>query len=202
MRQMRIGVVLCAAVAFGWISPADADINLEWRPPAQTVNVGDLTQLGLYAVSDDPEFDQLFSAIDLVFAWDPAYLGVVGVNGTGGAALLASGFPNNPLNELFPSPPQDGDGFYIAFASLGSPVPATPAGTLVSTFEFWALADTPVTTVEMLPSLTTEITKVYDGTVPNLNVTGTLGSADINIIPEPACLLFMMLGTLLVTRRR
>jgi len=181
-----------------------ASINLEWRPNAQTVNVGDAADLGLYAVSDSGA-DQLLSAADVIFTWDSAFLDLLGNDNTGGAPLLVSGFPTvDPysLNEAVP--PQDGDGFYLAYAFLGMPVAATPAGTLLTTFQFQAVGQTPATDVFVAATGGSPEghTAVYDGTTPALEVTGTLGSASVTIVPEPSTLAWLALGGLGAIRRR
>src|SRR5436190_15817065 len=75
---------------------------------------------------------------------------------------------------------------WIGLAPLGAAnsIPATPAGTLLTTFQFHALAATsPSTIVNIVPSAGNPVgqTIVYDGTIPNTNVTGTLSSATITI---------------------
>lgn len=169
---------LCALAASG----ARANINLEWRPASQTVNVGDTVRVGLYAVSDSTA-DQSLSAMNVIIAWDPLKLRLIGVDDAGGAALSFSGFPADPyqLNEF--DPPGDGDGLYVAFAELGDVVLATPAGTLITTFVLEAVAQTPQTTLAILEDAGNPPgqTIVYDGEHPNRDVTGTLGSADVRI---------------------
>jgi len=194
-----------SAVTGAWgLSPVVANIGLEWRPSAQTVNVNDPVNIGLYAVSDSSA-DQLLSAADVIFSWDPVFLDLLGNDNTGGAPLLVSGFPAvEPYNLNESVPPQDGDGFYLAYAFLGSPVAATPAGTLLTTFQFLALAETPGTdvVVEQTGGSPQGHTAVYDGTVPALEVTGALGSATVTIVPEPSTLTCLALSLLAVIRRR
>ncbi len=179
-------VSLCLLVVAASATAVQANINLELRPATQTVAVGALVEIGLYAVSDDPEMDQLLAAMDVIIAWNPALLELSGIDDTGGPVLLFSGFAPDPygLNEVIP--PQDGDGIYSALAALGQPVPATPAGTLITTFQFSALATTSSTLVEILELAGDPEghTVVLDGTVPNLDVTGTLGSAEVTIVCE------------------
>lgn len=188
------------------VSPVVAAIGLEFRPAGQTVNLGDTVGVGLYAVSDS-SVDQLLSAADVIFGWDNAVLMLIGLDQTGAAPLLASFFPaGDPhgLNEAVP--PADGDGLYTAWANLGSPVAATPAGTLLTTFLFSADALTPGTDLLILPSGGNPIgyTTVWDGTTANTPVTGTLQGAQITIVPEPASALLVVLGAVVLTgvRRR
>ncbi len=184
---MKQKATLIAVSSICWAVPALANIDLEFRPPGQTASVGDTVNIGLYAVSDD-ETDQLLAAAQVIISWDPSYLQLLGNDDTGAVPLLSSGFPSNDpfnLNEVVP--PQDGDGLYVAFALLGNPVPATPEGVLLTTFQFLALADTPQTPVDILESGGDPAgeTIVFDGTVPNLDVTGTLIGSVVEIILEP-----------------
>lgn len=159
-------------------------VNLEWRPPLQTVGIGQTVNVGLYAVSDDPLADQPLAGIDLIFAWDPAVLQLLAVDDTGAEPLQFSGFSADPfaLNEVIP--PQDGDGLYQALALLGVPVQATPGGVLITTFRFLALDAADATTIDMLPAGGTPTTQtvVWDGLVPNHPVTGTLDAAGVTVV--------------------
>jgi hypothetical protein len=169
--------------------PAKAAINLEWRPVSQSVQTGDTVYLGLYAVSDS-DADQLLAAADVYFSWDPAYMRLLALDDTGAVSLLFSGFPaSDPCNTNEEVPPQDGGGYYLAWANLGSPVPATSSGTLLTTFEFEALAEITETEVVILDSVGPQCnTVVWDGTIPNTDVTGTLGSVAVTILGgQPTC---------------
>ncbi len=173
--------------SIGWAVPALANINLEYRPPSQTVLIGDTVNIGLYAVSDD-QSDQLLMSAQVIIAWDPNFLQSLGNDNTGAVPLQSSDFPaNDPFHVNEVVPPKDGDGLYVALAPLGNPVAATPAGTLLTTFQFLALADTPETPVDILESAGDPEghTIVYDGTVPNLDVTGELFGATVTILAEP-----------------
>lgn len=165
-------------------SATRANINLEWRPESQTVQVGDTVNIGLYAVSDDPNTNQSIGAMDVIIAWDPEQMQLLGIDCTGEPGWLYSGFPDDPygLNETIP--PQDGDGIYTALAPLGNPVDATPEGTLVTTFQFEALSVTEATVLEILESAGSPPghTVVYSGDTPNTDVTGTLGDAEVTIV--------------------
>ncbi|MFH0980252.1 MAG: PEP-CTERM sorting domain-containing protein [Planctomycetota bacterium] len=197
---MGMAVVLAAAL----VSPAWANINLEFRPASQTVAVSDTVGIGMYAVSDSPA-SQSFSAIDLILGWDPVFLQLLGVDLTGAVPLLFSGFPSTDpygLNEAVP--PADGDGFYMAWAPFTGPVYATPAGVLVTTFQFAALGETPGTLADMLESAGSPLgyTTVWDGEIENHPVTGTLDSALVVIIPEPTSLALLAAASLVLLRGR
>lgn len=168
--------------------PALSAIDLELRPADNPWLVGDTVAVGLYAVSDDPGQVQTFSALRLVFGWEPGYLDLIGLDQTGAVPLQASMFPAGDmwgLNEQLP--PQDGDGLYQASAPLGMPIETTSAGVLVTTLLFEASARISATLVDALPAGGDPLinTAVIDGLVPGLDVTGTLTGATIVIVPEP-----------------
>lgn len=184
MRRIPFAWVLVACAGstplLAW--RAQADVNLEWRPARLTVEPGQTVRLALYAVSDSTE-DQTLSAMDVVFAWDPRHLSLLGLDGTGGPHWLYAGFPDDPyqINERFP--PQDGDGIYTAMAYFNEPVAATPKGTLITKFLFSAEKETVETSVQILEQAGDPPgrTVVYAGDEPNKDVTGTLGSAWVTI---------------------
>ncbi len=178
------GALLCLLLIAAHAASSEALINLEWRPMSQTSEVGARVEIGLYAVSDDPEMDQLIAAMDVIVSWDPAHLQLIGVDCIGCPNWLFSGFSNDPYGINEEIPPQDGVGIYSALSPLGMPIPATPQGTLVTIFQFDALAITDDTLVDILESAgsPTGYTVVYDGTVPGLDVTGTLGNAHVEIL--------------------
>lgn len=167
---------------------APITVSLEFRvlTPGPIV-VGDQVSVGLYAVSDHPTDNHPIAAIDAVFGWELASLQLTGLSGAGGAALSFSGFPINGSGGLNESnPPQDGTGFYVAFAPLGSPVNATPGGTLITTFLFEALMIDDAAEINLLPSGGSPVrsTVVYDGVIPNTDVTGALLSTTALICTE------------------
>ncbi|MFZ4576137.1 MAG: hypothetical protein ACOYN0_17265, partial [Phycisphaerales bacterium] len=128
-----------------------AAINLEFRATAPVYSVGDTVNFGLYAVSDTVGLPQTFSAAEVVFTWDPAYLDFTGLNAAGGPPLLLSTFPSfaqsGGLNEV--ALPQDGNGYYRSYAQFLSPILATNSGTLIRTFQFEALSPTLSTSMQI-----------------------------------------------------
>jgi hypothetical protein len=163
---------------------AHAEIDLEWRPSEPTVIVGDIVRLGLYAVSDD-ETDQSIAAMDVLLAWEPEFLELLGKEDNGPYEWLFSGFPDDSgldgLNDTW----LDGDAFYSALARFGAPAFATPEGLLVTTMQFQALAETPGTELTIPEHLGEfSYTRVYDGEIPGKDVHGELGSATIIILSE------------------
>jgi len=192
-------VLLTAAVN----SRASANVILEFRPSSQTVLVGSTVNMGLYAVWDGLPH-QSFAAVDAIVGWNRTSLRMLNVNNAGAVPLLSSGFPfNDPyhLNEVVP--PQDGNGLYQALANFGAPVTPTSGGVLLTTLRFTALAQTPPTPVDFLVSGGSPLgyTRVYDGTVPNLDITGGLRGATVTIVPEPASCLLMLAAAALIRRR-
>ena len=162
----------------GLVLPLSGDINLEFRPSIQTGEVAGTVEVVLYAVSDNPEENQFFSAMDVILAWDPDYLELLDdVPCSGCPTWLYAGFSDDPygINETFP--PQDGDGILTILAPLGAPVAATPEGTPIRILQFNCLAltnETPISFLETAGSPEGR-TAVFDGDVPGLDVTGLLG---------------------------
>ena len=204
-RQKPIAIVygfLCVSLVAGVNHTASANVILEFRPPAQSVLVGSTVTLGLYAVWDGQPH-QTIAALDAIVGWNNTNLKMLSLSNAGAAPLLFSGFPaNDPyhINEVVP--PLDGNGLYQGLANFGAPVTANPSGVLLTTLRFTALAETVQTPVDFLVSAGSPVgfTRVYDGLVPNLDITGALHGATITITPEPASFL-LMLGAATMTGR-
>ena len=162
---------------------ARAEIDLVLVADAPTVAVGETVIVELYAVSDDGETNQLFSAAQSVFTWDPAVFELVSTSSDGAVASVFNGLPLSgdfDLNEA--DPPQDGDGFHLLLAPLGTRATATPAGALLHRFEFVAVAPGGPSAIDLAPSGGSgAITRVIDGTVPGLDVTGALIGALVEV---------------------
>ena len=117
-------------------------------------------------------------------------LELVGTDGTGAVTWLAAGFfANDPYNLNETVPPLDGDGIFSGLAPFGNPIAATPEGTLLTTFQFEALCDTNGTPVDIMETGGSPLgqTTVFDGSVPNLNVTGSLMGAEVQIVSDIPC---------------
>ncbi|GAB4382740.1 MAG: hypothetical protein Kow0022_00930 [Phycisphaerales bacterium] len=198
--------IKCAGLVALAASTASGDVNLEFRPEAGVIGVGQAARVGLYATWDGSGAGQTVSAIELVFSWDTGYLSLTGLDGTGGASLITSDFPltgSGGLNES--APPGDGDGLYRAFAMLGTPIDVSvPGGALITTFLFQGLAETPATPVDILASGGSPevFTRVFDGTVPNTVVTGTLTGTTITIVPAPGAGVLLLTAAFAARRRR
>ncbi len=204
LERLPAAALLVVVVVMTTSALADgALINLEWRPESLAVDVGDPVALGLWAYTD-PEELQLFRAVDLVFTWDAVHLRLDGLDETDAVELLGSGFPANDsygLNEVVP--PQDGDGYYLAWAPLGGAIEVSPDGILLTTFEFTALSLTTGALVDIAPVGGSPLleTTIWGGPDANTNVTGTLGEAWVEIVPEPTTLTLLALGGWGVLRR-
>jgi hypothetical protein len=159
----------------------------------------------------------LLSALQVIFTWDPTKLQLNGYSTTGGPPLSISGFLSDAYGLNESNPPADGNGIFFALDSPGNPIGATQAGTLISTLMFTALAPTPLTPVSVLPSANAPginpntaapyplgFTQVFDGTVPNTDVTGTAtgGIVTIVAVPAPSGAAAILLGALGASRRR
>jgi hypothetical protein len=198
---------LAGALALSGAISANASINLEFRPLAQTVNVGNPFNVGLYAVSDSVA-NQSIASIDALMSWDPVYIQLIGLTNNGPYSWFSSNFPNDAgvdgLNAPYtPIPANDGDAYYRAFRNFSNPAFATPAGLLVTTFTFNALALTPSTSL-LIPSNLGSGSRSYvvDGLIAGLEVTGALGSSKITITPEPGALSLLAGAVVLCLIRR
>ncbi len=201
MRTALVMALVSGCAAAG----AFAGINLEFRAVAPVWSVGDTVSVGLYAVGDVGGPTDSFSAAEVVFRWDPAYLDFTGLNAAGGAPLLLSSFPlagSGGLNEV--ALPQDGDGYYRSYAQFLSPIVATTGGTLIRTFQFEALAPVTSTPIDILSSGGSPLvtTLVFDGTIPNFNVLGTIRGDSVQIIPSPGVMATVLAGVGLSASRR
>ena len=94
MQRCKSILSIAGVVAICALSTAQADINLEWRPATQAVDLGSTVAVGLYAVSDD-DSEQSLSSMDVIVQWDPERLALVGRINDGPYAWLVSSFLAN-----------------------------------------------------------------------------------------------------------
>jgi hypothetical protein len=180
-------------------SSAGAAVNLEWRPTDQTVFLGDVIEVGLYAVSDS-DVDQSVGALSAILVWDPSRLELLGKIDNGPYPWEPSRFPDDSgldgLNAPFAGPDpfvpsNDGNAFYNPLGQqVSPPALATPEGLLVTTFRFRALEIGPAELE--LPETFGQYTRtqVIHGAFPGVDVTGMLGPpAAFTICPVTAPLL-------------
>lgn len=181
-------------------------INLEFRPSFQSVNVGSVVSIGVYASTAIST--RSLASYDLIFSWDPTFLQLTGVDNVGAVPMAANTFFNaaatGGINESVP--PADGTGMLTGFAIPGpanAPV-ATTTGILLTTLKFNALALTPSTPLTILTSAgtPTKFSMVVDGQEANLDVTGTFSNAAVQIVPAPAAGAGLLIGVLALGRRR
>lgn len=184
----RAGVIATVA-AWTLSTPtfADSQINLSLTGPIGNVTTNQTIDVKLRATRQPIAsfIGEGFVAIDMVLAWNPADLQLLGLTQSGSVQLLSSQFPS-PTNDYTgineSSPPADGDALYSAFAPLGAPVMVPLNGVQVTTFRFKVKRHFESTQVQILPTLTriaTADTAVYDSTIPGLNVLGTLAPATV-----------------------
>jgi hypothetical protein len=195
------GPVLAIGVFCLFAPPSEALIHLDFRPDVQTVQIGSIVSLDLYAVSDNSS-NQGFSALDVIITWDPTILNPISfTNANAGYAWGNSGFLFPTLNGSL----ADGKAEWSAERQLFGPVPeATPQGLLVTTFRFTALQTTNVATVINMPAtLEGRTTRVFHPTIPNTNILGNRDpGALVNVVPEPASLAALAIGAAALLRRR
>ena len=177
MRTRKLLVAMLAVAAFS--VRATAVVNLELRPEFQQVSIGDVVEIGLYAVSSS-DAGEAFSGLDVVLKWDPLFLELLkAVNDGPHAWSFIFGFPPDGaldgLNDTF----LDGDALFQA-ASFGSAT-ATPGGVLVATLRFLARNGSPDTqlVIESESGLSTKTTVFEPG---GADVTGELGTTMISVL--------------------
>ena len=178
-RKAAALAVLAASTAASTVA---ADVNLEFRVDDNLVDPGDTVPVHIYIVGDPGPPAETVGAVEAIFTWDPTHLVLTGVDPANPANLIFAGFPavgTGGLNEA--SPPADGDALFIGLGPLGTPTPATEAGTLFATLLFTANFSTPNTDLAFLPSAgsPTRETVVYDGITPNTIVTGSLSGTSV-----------------------
>jgi hypothetical protein len=159
---------------------AHANIDLELRLESNNPQVGDVIEIGLYAVSDQ-EANQELRGIEAVFAWNPAVLEFLQHVDPQTYVWSVIGFPD-PFGVNEADPPADGDGLY-SMIQFPSGINATPGGVLVTTFEFEVLQEA-VTSVSIQSDAInggTASTCVFDPVLPNTCITGELGVLQVTI---------------------
>ncbi len=185
---------------------AHANVDLQWRPVEQTVVLGEIAEIGLYAVSDDPEANQPIASIDVLPGWDSDYLQLLDVDDNGPYSWWWSTFPNDSSGDGVNDTWEDGDAKYTALAQFGfgNEAWATPEGLLVTTFQFLTLMETlaeeptEVLTIAAIGDHSQTVVRPPGGG----DVTGDMAdNALITIVPEPSIVLLLLGGGLLWLRR-
>ncbi len=157
------------------VGAVHANVNLEWRLLSPARCGGHEFSVGLYALSDSDD-DQSMAAMDVIIKWDPTYLSLLGLVNDGPYEWLSSSFPNDHSLDGLNDTWADGDALYSAWAQFGDPAYAPPEGFKVTSFTFRALGvhafATPLEIADHMGLYTQTV--VYDGFIPNKDVTGTL----------------------------
>ena len=180
--RLRLSIVT-TLVALAGTPRAQGAIELQWRPTLSSSVVGDVLEIGLYAVSDSG-LDQPIAGLELVFEWDTAQLLLL-VNVDPCTAdpcpantynWIESSFPDDSARDGLNNTFTDGIAFYIAFIQPGTPAMVTPEGLFVTAFRFGIL-EAGVGEVRLLESCKDcrARTFIADGVVPGLEIPVTLG---------------------------
>lgn len=170
-------------IAFG--SMASAEVDLGWKAEGGGFRVGQKVRVGFYAIADNGGRNEKFSQIDAVLRWDAGVLKLLRADNNGPYDWMFSGFPDDSVLDGLNNRLDDGDAFYEAWRNFGSMPEATPAGLLLTTFEFQALAPKDRTEIVLVPEYGEwSHTAVFDDEIPGYEITGDLGSAVLRISPK------------------
>lgn len=169
-------------------------VDLAVRPRPQTVSVGDVVEVELYAVSDDGT-EQIFSGLDVLLSWDPTALKLRdeavasgphnwsfvfgflsdefldGLNADCGADVFCDPYTGIPFN----------DGNALFQAASFSPATATKDGLLIATLLFTAQFAAPKTEV-VIEAQFGEFSSTRVLQPGAVDVTGSLGRASITVL--------------------
>jgi len=183
---LRDRAIVCVVLSVIWLTvlPVGAEVNLYWQPAEQTVRVGDTVRIDLYAVSDTSDV-AVVSAMEAIISYTPLQLEFLYISSDDAQYdWMYDGFPYNAPHDINKDL-QDGLMQYVLFGQLGQPARIDSNGLLVSTFEFTAISPG-LTYVTILESYLSLQTRIFDGIIPNYDIKGILGSAQITIIPQDA----------------
>lgn len=184
-----LGVAAAAIGTLVFTQAAAGDVDVIFQPIDEVVTVGEVLEIQVILASDSGR-TELVAAAEAIFTWEPDKLQLLGNEEDGSVELLTSTFPTNHPSGLNESnPPKDGIGMYMAWAPLGDPVAVTPDGILLTTFLFEALEPATETFIDIIPFIgdpddPEAKTIVFDGVIPNNDITGSLTSATVTILPS------------------
>ncbi|MBL8061234.1 MAG: hypothetical protein JNK63_11045 [Chthonomonas sp.] len=186
------GISILAATGLtvlGLGTVASATVSLVFSPPAQTVAVGDVVSIEVYAVSSSSS--QPFAATDVLVSWDSSFLNPISYSNAGaGYSWGNSGFLFPTLNGSL----YDGNAEWSGERQLSGPFPiATSSGLKLTTLKMTAVAPTTGTSVSMPLTLSGRSTRVFDSVLPNTNILGSVSADAIVTILLPTT---HVLGTL------
>lgn len=176
---------LAAAAALGCGSAARAGVDVALVPEQPVALVGEVVRVRIVLTADSPDQESISSA-RVLLDWNPAELRLTGADSTGAVSLLSSGFPGDPYGLNESAVPQDGTALFLAFAPLATAIPVDQEGVLLGTLLFECLAPGE-SLVEIPPTagLPATHTTIFDGSSPNLDITGQRLSADVSVVTEP-----------------
>ncbi|MEM7756399.1 MAG: GC-type dockerin domain-anchored protein [Planctomycetota bacterium] len=186
MKLACIPATLSAALGVS-TSNAIAQVDLEFRAFTPIVDPGDVIEVGLYAIAPSSPV-QTVGAFEAIVTWDTNFVSLIGFDPSNPASLIFGGFPMAGSDGINEAPvPADGDALFIGLSPLGSPITATPAGTLLGTLLFDAVSGTPGTPISLVASLAAppRDTVVFDGITPNTDVTGMVSGDSVIISCGP-----------------
>ena len=185
----RIATVALAVTLLAAAPNLRADINLELRARPPVINVGEVVEIDLVAVSDSAQ-PQTMAAVDALLDWNTGDLEL-----DPNALNPGANPPSNPYGPLwcfsgFPANAPFGQ--YSGWGALGTPLAAMPGpdGTLLTTIRFTALHATPSTLIDMVNvdgSPATGITAVWSSQIPGTTVTGSVTGVTIEIRGAGEC---------------
>lgn len=194
-------------------APAGAQVfesvELFFTPSEQTVQVGDMVELGMVVRSLNA-FEAPMSGLSAILNWDPVALELLGKvdNGPYRWATALPNFPDDSAIDCLNCEWSDGDAFYEVMSRIlpDPPAIAPPSdtqGLLATTFVFEALSLTAGTIVSTpLTAGQYSRTLVVSGTVPALDILDRVTTATITIVPEPASVVLLLSAAMLGFRRR
>jgi hypothetical protein len=180
------------------VRAARADVDIEWRPATQSVELEQMVEVGIYAVADAGA-DESIAAIQVIVGWDGSRLALWGnsdpcqdeVCPPDGYLWGTSGFPDDSAGDGLNNTFTDGEALFVALSPLGTETPAlaTAQGLWVTTLRFQTLR-AGTTTIEIRGQAgTVTRTRVAAGESTGVDITGDLGPpAVVNVVgcPRPA----------------
>ncbi len=173
-------------VTMAWalvVGGALGNVNLELRPAQATVHVGEVLEVGLYAVADGAGGEAV-RGLQVILQWDPAALQLnssAPVNNNGPYAWLMSGFYADAQMDGLNNSWADGNAYYQAIGNFQNLAWAPPMGLLVTTLRFSVVAPSSVAQIDIVPAYGLyTLTQVYGESVGQ-DVAGTLGSTSVRV---------------------
>jgi hypothetical protein len=184
--MMNTRKLIVAALVAGLVVLAarkvEGNVNLELRTEQTTVQVGEVLEIGLYAVSDGPP--EIVRGMNVILQWEPVFLQLAPGQpfvDNGPYDWLLSGFFDDSAMDGLNDTWDDGDAYYQAVGNFAGTAEAGPEGLLVTTFRFNALDET-LTTEATIPLTLGDITQTeVFGEEIGVDVLGTVGSVAVAV---------------------